>query len=210
MQKKVKMVRFMKILFSLFIILMGTNLQAAPYQYGELFFVEESKHEHSNLQFLGSLLSDNNLIDSYGLTINKSVFSTSLYKLSAEITVRHTELTDSAKSIAQNSTIEQKVNQPTTSFHLVSSLLLLKAKSNILNKFFQDLQLYLDLGLGATQYKEKTFESSNPLSIYGGVTVEVPFEKYSFLAKFRRTSDNFMNSDKFNYNEIQFGMGLKW
>ena len=196
----------MKFLFSLLLLTLGTQLKAEPYQYGELFFVEENKVEHSKLQIMGSMISDSNFVNSYGLIINKSLFTTSLYKLSADVTLRHTELVNSVKDVAQDT----KINQPGASFHIVSSLLLLKAKSSILNKLYQDLQVYLDLGLGATQYKEQTFGNSNPFSIYGGTTLEIPFEKYSFLAKFRRVSDNFIESEKSNYSEIMFGIGFKW
>jgi len=170
------------------------------------FFVEENKLEHSKLQILGSMISDNNFIDSYGLIINKSLFTTSLYKLSGEVTFRQTDLTSSIKDADVNT----EINQPTSSLHLVSSLLLLKAKSSILNKLYQDLQIYLDVGLGATQYKEHTFSYSTPFSIYGGLTLEIPFEKYSFLAKYRRLSDNFTESEKSNYSEIMLGIGFKW
>jgi hypothetical protein len=196
----------MKFFFGLLLLTLGMQLKAAPYQYGELFFVEENKLEHSKLQILGSMISDNNFIDSYGLIINKSLFTTSLYKLSGEVTFRQTDLTSSVKDADVNTGI----NQPTTSLHLVSSLLLLKAKSSILNKLYQDLQIYLDVGLGATQYKEHTFSDSTPFSIYGGLTLEIPFEKYSFLAKYRRVSDNFTESEKSNYSEVMIGMGLKW
>jgi hypothetical protein len=196
----------MKFFFAILILTLGMQLKAAPYEYGELFFVEENKLEHSKLQILGSMISDNNFIDSYGLIINKSLFTTSLYKLSGEVTFRQTDLTSSIKDADVNT----EINQPTSSLHLVSSLLLLKAKSSILNKLYQDLQIYLDVGLGATQYKEHTFSDSTPFSIYGGLTLEIPFEKYSFLAKYRRLSDNFTESEKSNYSEIMLGIGFKW
>jgi hypothetical protein len=196
----------MKFFFAILILTLGMQLKAAPYEYGELFFVEENKLEHSKLQILGSMISDNNFIDSYGLIINKSLFTTSLYKLSGEVTFRQTDLTSSIKDADVNT----EINQPTSSLHLVSSLLLLKAKSSILNKLYQDLQIYLDVGLGATQYKEHTFSDSTPFSIYGGLSLEIPFEKYSFLAKYRRLSDNFTESEKSNYSEIMLGIGFKW
>lgn len=183
---------------------------ADPYKYGELFFIEKAKHKHSKLYILGSTITDSSLIDSYGLGLNCSFYSSPLFRFSTEATFRKTKESESSKIINQNTNVLQKTNQPGSSVHLVSSLLFLKAKSSLLNKFYQDLQLYLDLGLGATQYSKHTFKPSTPWSLYGGTTLEIPFKKVSFVAKYRRVSDNFNGRDKFNYNELMLGAGFKW
>jgi hypothetical protein len=200
------MAGILKFFLALIFLSLGSEANAAPYQYGELFFVEANKPEHSKLQILGGMITDNNFINSYGFLVNKSLFTSSLYRLSGEVTLRHTDLVDSVKKVSGNTSI----NQPSTSFHLVSSLLLIKAKTSMLNLWYNDMRVYLDLGLGATQYKRQTFKNYNPYSLYGGLTLEIPIGEYSFLAKYRRLSDNFTESQESNYSEIMLGMGFKW
>lgn len=201
------MVKFL--VLGLVIIYSSLSL-ANPVTYGELFFVEKDEHVHTKLQVLGTSLTDNNLIDSYGLLINKSVFMSKLWRLSVEGTFRNTELTSTAKKLEANSEVEQRVNQPEASFHFVPSLLVHRAKGNVFNKLFPESNLYLDLGLGFTKYKENTTGDMTPFSIYGGLTLDIPIKTWSVLIRWRRVSDNPSAEDKFTYNELMLGAGFRW